>query len=203
MKIGYARVSTDEQTLDLQIDALRACGCVRVFHDHGVSGVTDDRPGLTEALAAIDAGDVLVVWKLDRLGRSLSFLIDLIEDLHRRDAGFQSLTDGIDTTTPSGTLVFHIMGALAEFERTLIVERTVAGMEAARRRGKHIGRPRKLTDDQVRQAAKLTAENKLQDVADTLGVDRSTLSKAIKRLRAETAEGAQGAAGGRSSAGST
>lgn len=187
MKIGYARVSTDEQTLDLQFDALRACGCEYIFHDRGISGIATERSGLSEALATVGEGDVLVVWKLDRLGRSLGFLIELIKELRDRGAGFQSLTDGIDTTTAYGTLFFHIIGALAEFERALIVERTKAGMEAARRRGKRIGRPRKLTSDQVRQAMGLVEASTLEEVAKTFGVERSTLSKAIKRELRETA----------------
>ena len=120
MKIGYARVSTDEQNLDLQLDALKAAGCEKIFMDQGVSGITKERAGLSEALSSIGKEDILVVWKLDRLGRSLGFLCELIEQLKEQGAGFHSLTDGIDTTTTGGKLVFHIMGALAEFERDLI-----------------------------------------------------------------------------------
>ncbi len=120
MKIGYARVSTDEQNLDVQIDALNAAGCEKIFTDNGISGITKEREGLSEALSALEeGGNTLVVWKLDRLGRSLGFLCELIEKLKGQGAGFQSLTDGIDTTTTGGKLVFHIMGALAEFERDL------------------------------------------------------------------------------------
>ena len=185
MLIGYARVSTGDQSLDLQLDALKAAGCKKIFRDHGVSGAARKRGGLERAIAAIGSGDVLVVWKLDRLGRSLSFLIELIETLRQRGAGFRSITDGIDTTTPSGTLVFHIMGALAEFERALIAERTRAGMAAARKRGKHMGRPPKLNDDQITEAIRLTARgNKtLKDVAARFGVERSTLFKAIRRFQ--------------------
>ncbi|NDY73867.1 recombinase family protein [Desulfobacter hydrogenophilus] len=130
MKIGYARVSTDEQNLDLQIDALTAAGCETIYTDDGISGIAKERDGLSQALSAIGKGDVIIVWKLDRLGRSLGFLCNLIERFKTQGAGFQSLTDGIDTTTTGGKLVFHIMGALAEFERDLISERTKAGMTA-------------------------------------------------------------------------
>lgn len=132
MKIGYARVSTDDQHLDLQRAALKAAGCERVFEDQGLSGVAITRPGLESALAAVGEGDVLVVWKLDRLGRSLASLIGLIDDLGKQGAGFQSLSEHIDTTTAGGRLIFHVMGALAEFERSLIWERTKAGMQTAK-----------------------------------------------------------------------
>ena len=132
MKIGYARVSTQEQNLDLQTDALTAAGCEKLFTDEGVSGVIKARSGLDSAIEAVGEGDTLIVWKLDRLGRSLGFLIELIDKLGKKNAGFVALQDGIDTTTSGGKLVFHIMGALAEFERDLISERTTAGMAAAR-----------------------------------------------------------------------
>ncbi|MEL6324106.1 MAG: recombinase family protein [Pseudomonadota bacterium] len=181
MKIGYARVSTDEQNLDLQIDALKAAGCEKVFQDHGVSGSKTDRAGLSEALDAIGPGDVLVVWRLDRLGRSLSHLIELIERLGKQEAGFQSTSDGIDTSTSGGRLVFHIMGALAEFERSLNSERTKAGMDAARRRGKSVGRPRALTGAQVAHARTQITEGKetVSGMAEILGVDRKTLTRAL------------------------
>ena len=167
MKIGYARVSTDEQNLDLQIDALNAAGCEKIFQDQGVSGATIERDGLSQVISACGAGDTLVVWKLDRLGRSLGFLCELIERFGNKGAGFQSLTDGIDTTTSGGKLVFHIMGALAEFERSLISERTKAGMQAAKRRGKRIGRPHALTASQREHAFMLLREGKTQkDVAE-------------------------------------
>ncbi len=134
MKIGYARVSTDDQNLDLQLDALHRAGCDKVFTDHGVSGVSVNRPGLAQAIAAVGPGDVLVVWKLDRLGRSLNYLIELMERLKSDRVDFESLSDGINTTTAGGKLVFHIMASLAEFERSLISERSKAGMAAARRR---------------------------------------------------------------------
>jgi DNA invertase Pin-like site-specific DNA recombinase len=156
MKIGYARVSTEDQNLDLQMDALKKAGCEKIFTDHGVSGISVNRTGLSQALAAVGAGDVLVVWKLDRLGRSLSFLIELIEKLRNDRAGFESISDGINTTTAGGKLVFHILGALAEFERALISEQSKAGMRAARQRGKHLDRPAKLNREQVDHAAKET-----------------------------------------------
>ena len=132
MKIGYARCSTDEQNLDLQIDALKAAGCEKIYTDEGISGTQERRTGLDECLESMRAGDTLTVWKLDRLGRSLSFLIEFLNSCHEKGFGFHSLTDGIDTATSGGKLVFHIMGALAEFERSLIVERTKAGLNAAR-----------------------------------------------------------------------
>lgn len=141
-RIGYARVSTQEQTLNLQRDALRVAGCETIFDDQGVSGAKANRPGLDAAFAALQPGDVLVVWKLDRLGRSLRHLIDTLRDLSDRGIGFYSIQDAIDTTTAGGRLYFHIMGALAEFERDLISERTKAGMAAAKARGVHVGRPR-------------------------------------------------------------
>jgi DNA invertase Pin-like site-specific DNA recombinase len=141
MLIGYARVSTFEQTLDLQQDALTKAGCEQTFTDT-ISGSVAERPGLQNALLYLREGDTLVVWRLDRLGRSLKHLIDTITTLHERDIGFRSLTENIDTTTSSGKLIFHVFGALAEFERDLIRERTQAGLAAARARGRHGGRPR-------------------------------------------------------------
>lgn len=140
-QIGYARVSTPEQCLDLQRDALTAAGCDRIFEDFGVTGAKAARPGLDQALTALEPGDCLVVWKLDRLGRSLRHLTETLQSLADRDIGFRSLQDAIDTTTAGGRLYFHIMAALAEFERDLISERTKAGMHAAKQRGVHVGRP--------------------------------------------------------------
>jgi DNA invertase Pin-like site-specific DNA recombinase len=165
MKIGYARVSTDEQNLALQRDALEAAGCTVIYQDEGISGIVIERDGLTQALGALGAGDTLVVWKLDRLGQ--------------QGVGFQSLTDGIDTTTNSGKLVFHIMGALAEFERDLIRERTKAGMKAAKKRGKHVGRPKALSPAQVQHMRELLAAGKTQrEVAELLGVSANTVGRA-------------------------
>ncbi len=182
MKIGYARVSTDEQNLDLQRAALEAAGCEKVFEDWGVSGADFARPGLAAALAALGPGDVLAVWKLDRLGRSLGQLITMIDRLGKSGAGFQSLSEAIDTTTAGGRLVFHVMGALAEFERSLIGERTKAGMHAAKRRGKAVGRPRKLTAHQLDHARGLLTAGKetRAGVAELFGVDVATLRRALK-----------------------
>ena len=182
MKIGYARISTDEQSLDLQRDALHHAGCAEVFEDCGVSGSATQRPGLTAALARITHGDVLVVWKLDRLGRSLPHLIETVRQLGEVDAGFASLSESIDTTTAGGKLVFHIMGALAEFERSLIVERVNAGIAAAKKRGKHDGRPRKLTPEQIAHARDVIEGGKqtCASMAEILGVDHSTLWRAMR-----------------------
>lgn len=181
MKIGYARVSTDDQNLDLQNGALTAAGCGKVFSDQ-VSGVASRRPGLDAALKACGEGDVLVVWRLDRLGRSLSHLIDVIQDLGTRGVGFQSLTENIDTTTAGGRLVFHLMGAISEFERALIVERTQAGIAAAKKRGKHLGRPRALSAAQVRQArALIEGGEDASAIAGSFGVSRSTLYRAMSK----------------------
>src|SRR6266702_2855198 len=142
MRIGYARVSTDEQTLDLQLDALHKAGCDtdKTYTDK-ISSRKADRPGLKQALDQLRAGDTLVVWRLDRLGRSLQELINLVNGIHATGAGFKSLTENMDTTTPGGKLVFHFFAALAEFERDIIRERTRAGLQAARARGRKGGRP--------------------------------------------------------------
>ncbi len=148
MLIGYARISTQDQTLSLQQDALEKAGCVRIFTDT-VSSTKQERKGLTEALSHLRSGDTLVVWRLDRLGRSLRHLIDTITELHDRGVGFKSLQENIDTTTSGGKLVFHIFGALAEFEREIIRERTQAGLASARSRGKVGGRPKALSAKEV------------------------------------------------------
>ena len=154
-RIGYARVSTDEQNLDLQRDALTAAGCERIYADGGVSGVAVKRPALKKALAALRPGDVLVVWRLDRLGRSLAHLIEIIGLVEIRRAGFRSLSEAIDTTTAGGKLIFHVMGALAEFERALISERTRAGMASARLRGRTLGRPPRLSKREIAEIRQL------------------------------------------------
>src|SRR3954466_11684681 len=151
MLIGYARVSTNDQTLDLQQDALTKAGCEKIFTDT-VSGATTERKGLDQALTKLRAGDTLTVWRLDRLGRSLPHLITTITSLEKQGIGFKSLTENIDTTTSGGKLIFHIFGALAEFERNLIRERTLAGLEAARARGRTGGKP-KLTPENRKVAA--------------------------------------------------
>jgi len=188
MKVGYARVSTQEQNLDLQLKALDQAGCEKVFKDKGISGTQRDRPQLKKALAALNDGDVLVVWKLDRLGRSLGHLIDLVSELKGRGVGFASVSEKIDTTSPGGKLFFHMMGALAEFERDLIVERTKAGMQAARKRGQHVGRPRKLDPRQLDHAKELIDQGKSRnEVARLLKVDPATL---YRRLRGRPSGGA-------------
>lgn len=184
MMIGYARVSTDEQNLALQLDALRGAGCAEIFQDTG-SGADDSRKGLVAALARCAAGDVLVVWKLDRLGRSLSSLVGFVETLQGRDAGLKVLTGAgasIDTTKPEGRFILGVFAALAEFERELIRERTKAGMAAAKRRGRHVGRPRKLTRHKLDHARQLIADGKetKAGAAALLGVDAVTLRRALK-----------------------
>jgi DNA invertase Pin-like site-specific DNA recombinase len=161
--VGYARVSTTDQHLNLQLDALTQAGCTKTFNDT-ISGAKAERPGLSQALAYTPEGDVLTVWKLDRLGRSLRDLIDTINTLNERGIGFKSLQDAIDTTTAGGMLIFHVMGALAECERAFIREQTQAGLKAARARGRKGGRPSKFTRDQERQIA-LAMENRATRMA--------------------------------------
>ncbi|HDW3554110.1 TPA: recombinase family protein [Escherichia coli] len=154
MLIGYVRVSTNDQNTDLQRNALNCAGCELIFEDK-ISGTKPDRPGLKKLLKTLSAGDTLVVWKLDRLGRSMRHLVVLVEELRDRDINFRSLTDSIDTSTPMGRFFFHVMGALAEMERELIVERTRAGLAAAREAGRIGGRPPKLSTDQWEQIGRL------------------------------------------------
>ena len=182
MLIGYARVSTADQTLALQEDALTAAGCGKIFRDV-MSGSTTERPGLSEALSYARASDVLVVWKLDRLGRSLMHLIQVVQQLKANDIGFRSLQENMDSTSSGGQLIFHIFGALAEFERALIRERTNAGLVAARARGRLGGRPPRLSHDQIRMAQQLMASpNTTADqVAEALHVSRATLYRALKK----------------------
>lgn len=186
MLIGYARVSTDEQNLGMQLDALRAAGCEKVFCDEGISGAATDRRELNGALRALAAGDVLVVWKLDRLGRSLAHLIQVMTHLDAQGIGFRSLSEAIDTTTASGRLLFHIMGAIAEFERSLISDRTRAGMAAAKARGQHLGRERKIDDDDAAWAQRTIALGRMTpyEVARTLRVSMPTLYRALRRSEA-------------------
>ena len=182
-KLGYARVSTSDQHLDLQLNALKADGCVKIFEDKGISGSNRERPGLEAVLNALQPGDTLVIWKLDRLGRSIHHLLDVTKLLKSRDIGFRSLSDFIDTSSPTGKLVFHILAAIAEFERDLIRERTKAGLDAARRRGKKLGRRRLLTDEDVSFARTLilTGEATIPEAALSFGVDRTTLWRALCR----------------------
>ncbi len=181
MKIGYARVSTDEQNLGLQHDALKGVGCNAIYEDR-LSGAAK-RPGLAQALTACAAGDMLVVWKLDRLGRSLIELIELVETLNSRDVGLKVLTGSgasIDTTKSEGRLFFVMFAALAEFERELIKERTKAGMDAARRRGKKVGRPVALTPEKLDLARRLVAEGKGRAIiARMVGVGVATLRRTL------------------------
>src|SRR5436305_1010100 len=180
MLVGYARVSTQDQTLALQQDALDKAGCGRVFTDTA-SGAKAERKGLDEALAYARAGDTLVVWKLDRLGRSIRHLIDVINGLQDRGIGFRSLTEQIDSTTSGGKLIFHVFAALAEFERDIIRERTQAGLTAARARGRVGGRPKALTPKQSSIAQTLYNEktSAITDICKTLKISRATLYRYI------------------------
>src|SRR3954471_22449092 len=180
MLIGYARISTLDQTLALQQDALTAAGCEHIYTDT-VSGSVTDRPGLTDALSHLRAGDTLVVWRLDRLGRSLRHLIDTVTDLQERGIGFKSLQESIDTTTSGGKLVFHIFGALAEFEREIIRERTNAGLQAARARGRNGGRPKKLSAKQIQMLQHLAADKKhtVAEICKTLGIGRTAFYRYV------------------------
>lgn len=180
MKIGYARVSTEDQHLDLQCDALRKAGCERIVEEKK-SGANTRRPALTALLRALRPGDTLVVWKLDRLGRSLQDLIKILGVLERRGIGFCSVSDQIDTTTPAGKLVFHITGAVAEFERALMSDRTKAGMQAARLKGRKPGRPKVLSDVQtfrVRCMA-ICDEMPLSVIAHEMKVSKTTVWRAL------------------------
>ncbi|AWQ44559.1 recombinase family protein [Enterobacter hormaechei] len=175
MQIGYVRVSTNDQNTALQRNALECAGCELIFEDK-MSGKTSGRPGLKKVLRTLSEGDTLVVWKLDRLGRSMRHLVTLIEDLRGRGINFRSLTDSIDTSTPMGRFFFHVMGALAEMERELIVERTRAGLAAARQQGRIGGRRPKLTAEQWEQAGRLLeAGESRQRVALIFDVGMSTL----------------------------
>lgn len=175
MLVGYVRVSTNDQNTALQRNALECAGCELIFEDK-ISGKTSDRPGLKKLLKALSPGDTLIVWKLDRLGRSMRHLVTLIEELRQRGINFRSLTDSIDTSTPMGRFFFHVMGALAEMERELIVERTRAGLDAARAQGRVGGRRPKLTAEQWAQAGRLIAAGETrQRVALIYDVGVSTL----------------------------
>lgn len=184
MLVGYARVSTQDQTLSLQLDALTSAGCERIFSDTA-SGVQTARPGLEEALSYVRPSDTLVVWKLDRLGRSLRHLIETITQLQERSIGFRSLTEQLDTSTSSGKLFFHVFGALAEFERDLICQRTLAGLAAARSRGRLGGHPKAeaLNDGKKVALAQALYDDKRRSIAEicqTLRVSRATLYRYIK-----------------------
>ena len=177
--VGYARVSTEDQNLDLQLSELKKAGCKRVFTDKA-SGAVSSRPGLAEALSHLREGDTLAVWKLDRLGRSVKGLVDLVLDLDRQKVHFRSLTDSIDTRTPAGRFFFHVMASLAQMERELIVERTRAGLNAAKQRGRVGGRKRLMTEKKVNAASKLLAAGTPpREVAQSLGVSVPTLYRWI------------------------
>ena len=180
MLVGYARVSTSDQKLDLQLDALREAGCEKTFCDQA-SGAKTERPVLTEALAFARTGDTLVVWRLDRFGRSLKDLVGRVEELRERGVGFRSLTEGVDTTSPTGKLVFHMFGALAEFERDLIRERTMAGLASARARGRQGGRPRAMDEEKVRVASRLMKDPEVSvaEVCRAVGVSSATLYRYV------------------------
>ena len=188
MLIGYARVSTSDQELRLQKDALEKAGCERLFEDE-MTGTRADRPGLQQALSHLRDGDTLVVWKLDRVGRSLKHLVEFVSGLEERGIQFRSLTESIDTTSPMGTFFFHVMAALAQMERDLIAERTKAGLEAAKARGRKGGRPRKVDDEKLRHIREQLKQGKqVQEVARLLGVDRSTIYRRLKALDTSTEE---------------
>lgn len=176
MLIGYARVSTQDQNTALQIEALEAAGCEKVFTEKA-SGAQRDRPQLKAALEYMRGGDTLVVWKLDRLARSLKQLIETVEDLEEREIGFRSLTEAIDTTTAGGKLIFHVFAALAEFERSIIRERTIAGLASARARGKLGGRPKALSEEDLQAAKAMLADPAITmaQVAKRLNISQATL----------------------------
>ncbi len=180
-------MSTTEQNVDLQVDELTAAGCWRVWTDHA-SGTLERRPELDEVLDRLAPGDTLVVWRLDRLGRSLRHLIDTVNALDERQVGFRSLRESIDTTTPGGRLVFHLFGALAQFEREIIRDRTVAGLTAARARGRVGGRPSKLSAEQRRQARRMYDARDLtvEQIAQVLGVSRTTIYRTLEQDGAAT-----------------
>jgi DNA invertase Pin-like site-specific DNA recombinase len=179
MLIGYARVSTTDQKLTLQKDALLKAGCEKIYEDE-LSGTKDNRPGLLKALEQLREGDTLIVWKLDRLGRSVKSLIELVSELHSKNIHFKSVTDSIDTSTPSGRFFFNVMASLAQMERELIVERTKAGLLAAKKQGRIGGRKRVMSDSKLVSAKKLLEAGALpRDVAKDLGVSLATLYRWI------------------------
>ncbi|MEO1286389.1 MAG: recombinase family protein [Chloroflexota bacterium] len=184
MLVGYARVSTQDQNPQLQIDALTQAGCEKIFEEKA-SGAQRDRPALQDALSYLRKGDTLVIWKLDRLARSLKQLLETVEHLEEQGIGLVSLTENIDTASAGGKLVFHIFGALAEFERSLIRERTLAGLEAARKQGRVGGRPRALLEDDIIKAKAMLRDPEIsaKEVAETLGVSISTLYKYVPKAK--------------------
>ena len=182
MIIGYARVSTHDQNLDSQLDALQKADCEQIFQEK-ITGKTKDRPELISCLKALRKGDVLIVWKLDRLARSLKDLVEIITDLNQREIGFKSLTEAIDTTSATGRLVFHIFGALAEFEHSLIRERTIAGLDAARARGRKGGRKPSMSENDIKKAKAMLSDPQITktEVAKHFGVSRVTLNNSLNK----------------------
>jgi DNA invertase Pin-like site-specific DNA recombinase len=185
VKIGYARVSTRDQNLDLQIDALKKAGCDHTYiYKEQISGGTKERPELQKMMGQLRHGDVVVIWKLDRLGRSLTDLVHLVNEIQSKGAGLLSLNDNIDTTTPTGKLNFHIFAAIAEFERDIIRERTKAGLESARARGRRGGRPRGLSKDAQIKAAAATAlfsqKKSVSEICKTLNISKKTLYRYLR-----------------------
>ncbi len=181
MIIGYARVSTEDQNLDLQFDALKKAGCERIFRDK-ISGMKENRDGLSQALEIVRSGDTLVVWKLDRLGRSLQHLISVINNLKKKGIYFRSIQESLDTSSSTGKLIFHIFGALAEFERDIIRERTMAGLAAAIARGRVGGRPKIMDKGKVKLARTLVADDtrSIGEICEILGVSKATLYRYLK-----------------------
>lgn len=182
--IGYARVSTEDQHLDLQINALKLAGCSTIFEDHGVSATAKQRPGFEEALSSLQAGDVFVVWKMDRAFRSLKNALNILEEFENRAIEFRCLTEDIDTTTAMGKCMYQIRHAFSELERNLIRERTKAGMEAARQRGAHLGRPKKLSHPQIADMRRLLQRPPGMtpaQIADQFGVSTRTIYRALSQ----------------------
>lgn len=188
MLIGYARVSTSDQKMDLQFDALKKERCEQIYSDVS-SGARTDRPELDRCISFLRKGDILVVWKLDRLGRSLRHLLNLVAEMELKEIGFRSIQENIDTTTAGGKLIFHLFASLAEFERELIRERTVAGLSAARARGINGGRPRVLSVEQVKMAQKMLADKTIpiKEILDTFKISKSTLYKSVREYGKEDA----------------
>jgi DNA invertase Pin-like site-specific DNA recombinase len=186
-KIGYARVSTEDQNLDLQNDALTKAGCGEIYKEYASGKSTLARPELANCLRALRAGDTLTVWRLDRLGRSLSDLVAIVNDLEKRGIAFESLSERIDTSSASGKLIFHVFASMAEFERNVIRERTNAGLAAARARGRKGGRKPKLNDEQIRQIKAMLKDPaiRVMDIAKQYGVARTTIFNAVGAVKPE------------------
>ena len=187
MRIGYARVSTPEQSLDLQLDALEAARCERIFQDHGVSGVTPHRSNYVAMMKTLKEGDTLVVWRLDRLARSMFDLIDTLHAMQNRGIAFKSICEGMDTSSPYGEAIYAIASAFAHLERSLIIERTKAGMEAAKARGVKFGRRPALNGEELREALYLKSKGmKVNDIACQLGVSQATIYRYVSASKKKT-----------------